>query len=81
MSSPEAHAPRFRPGDRVAVRAANPPGHVRTPFYVRGMWGVVEGIVMSGRRSLIKGYFSKLRWSWVRSCLRPVDADSLVRGP
>ena len=42
MSSPEAHAPRFRPGDRVAVRAANPPGHVRTPFYVRGMSGVVE---------------------------------------
>lgn len=42
MSSPEAHAPRFRPGDLVAVRAAYPPGHVRTPFYVRGMSGVVE---------------------------------------
>ena len=42
MSSPEAHAPRFRPGDRVAVRAAYPPGHVRRPFYVRGMSGVVE---------------------------------------
>ena len=29
-----------------------------------------NGAVMSGRRPLIKGYFSALRWSWVRSCLR-----------
>ena len=33
---------QFRPGDRVRVRAAYPPGHVRTPFYVRGHRGVVE---------------------------------------
>jgi nitrile hydratase len=33
---------RFRPGDRVQVRAAYPPGHVRTPFYIRGHSGVVE---------------------------------------
>jgi hypothetical protein len=42
MSSPEAVEPRFRPGDRVAVRAAYPPGHIRTPFYARGKSGVVE---------------------------------------
>lgn len=36
---PEA---RFLAGDRVAVRAAYPPGHVRTPFYIRGKAGVVE---------------------------------------
>ena len=35
-------AARFRPGDRVRVRAANPPGHVRTPYYIRGHTGVVE---------------------------------------
>jgi nitrile hydratase len=38
----EAAAPRFRPGDRVRVRAAHPPGHVRTPHYCRGQLGVVE---------------------------------------
>jgi nitrile hydratase subunit beta len=33
---------RFAAGDRVAVRRADPPGHVRTPFYIRGKAGVVE---------------------------------------
>ena len=33
---------RFRDGQRVRVRVAHPPGHVRTPFYVRGCTGVVE---------------------------------------
>ena len=33
---------RFRPGDRVRVRFARPPGHVRTPWYCRGHAGVVE---------------------------------------
>lgn len=32
------------PGDRVKVRRAFPPGHVRTPFYVRGREGVVESV-------------------------------------
>lgn len=36
---------RFAPGDRVAVRAAHPPGHVRTPRYTRGRRGVVERVV------------------------------------
>lgn len=35
---------RFAPGDRVSVRAAKPPGHVRTPYYVRGRCGVVERV-------------------------------------
>lgn len=37
-------AARFAPGDRVAVRATAPPGHIRTPHYVRGKAGVVERI-------------------------------------
>lgn len=36
--------PRFAPGDCVAVRRAFPPGHIRTPYYVRGAAGVVERI-------------------------------------
>jgi hypothetical protein len=37
-------APRYRPGDRVSVRLAFPPGHIRTPWYCRGKQGVVERI-------------------------------------
>jgi nitrile hydratase len=34
--------PRFKPGDAVTVRPAYPPGHIRTPHYIRGKSGVVE---------------------------------------
>ncbi len=33
---------RFRAGDRVAVRRADVPGHLRTPWYIRGHAGVIE---------------------------------------
>ncbi len=36
---------RFGVGARVRVRVAFPPGHVRTPFYIRGKTGVVERIL------------------------------------
>jgi nitrile hydratase subunit beta len=32
------------PGTRVRVRADDPPGHVRTPSYVRGQSGVIERV-------------------------------------
>ncbi|MEM6974475.1 MAG: SH3-like domain-containing protein [Pseudomonadota bacterium] len=35
---------RFQPGDRVRVRNGRAPGHIRTPFYVRGCIGRVERI-------------------------------------
>jgi nitrile hydratase subunit beta len=35
---------RFADGARVRVRVAWPPGHVRTPHYVRGRTGVVDGV-------------------------------------
>lgn len=31
-----------KPADRVRVRADSPPGHVRTPWYLRGKTGIVE---------------------------------------
>jgi hypothetical protein len=40
--SAAALAPRFRPGARVAVRFAEPPGHLRTPWYIRGKAGEIE---------------------------------------
>lgn len=33
---------RFQPGDRVRVRPDHPPGHIRTPHYIRGKVGAVE---------------------------------------
>jgi nitrile hydratase len=33
---------RFQTGDRVQVRDTDPPGHVRTPHYVRGHTGTIE---------------------------------------
>jgi nitrile hydratase len=35
---------RFKVGDRVRVMKAYPPGHIRTPFYIRGHTGTVERI-------------------------------------
>jgi nitrile hydratase beta subunit-like protein len=42
MTPPSAHAPRFKPGARVQVRRADPPGHIRTPWYIRGHTGEIE---------------------------------------
>jgi hypothetical protein len=47
----------------------------------RGKTPALDGIVMSGWRPLIKGYFSALRWSRVRSCLRPSFAENRIRWP
>ncbi len=38
----ETLAARFAVGDRVRVRVAHPPGHLRTPFYIRGQRGQIE---------------------------------------
>jgi nitrile hydratase len=35
---------RFAAGAPVRVRRADPPGHVRTPWYIRGRSGTVERI-------------------------------------
>lgn len=35
---------RFATGDRVTVRRSDAPGHLRTPFYIRGQAGVVERV-------------------------------------
>jgi nitrile hydratase len=35
---------KFKPGDRVRVRFEDRPGHIRTPWYVRGKSGWVERV-------------------------------------
>ncbi|MEM1382475.1 MAG: SH3-like domain-containing protein [Pseudomonadota bacterium] len=37
-----AAAPGFAPGDAVRVKAGAAPGHIRTPWYLRGRKGRVE---------------------------------------
>lgn len=39
-----APARRFEVGDRVVVKRAYPPGHRRTPYYIRGKKGVIERV-------------------------------------
>ena len=36
---------RFAQGDRVRVRDAHPPGHVRTPSFIRGHNGVITQVI------------------------------------
>lgn len=40
----EMNSTRFAVGDVVRVMRAYPPGHVRTPFYVRGKTGAIERV-------------------------------------
>jgi hypothetical protein len=40
----QAPSHRFNVGDKVAVKRAFPPGHRRTPMYIRGKQGVIERI-------------------------------------
>lgn len=37
-------AARFQPGDRVRVRFEERPGHIRTPYFLRGKLGRVERV-------------------------------------
>jgi nitrile hydratase len=41
-ADPSAVAPRFRAGDVVRVKRGAAPGHMRTPWYLRGRAGRVE---------------------------------------
>ena len=34
----------FSPGDKVKVLSTHPPGHRRTPYYIRGKTGEVERV-------------------------------------
>ena len=40
----DAPSRRFNVGDRVRVKRSFPPGHRRTPHYIRGKHGVVERV-------------------------------------
>jgi nitrile hydratase subunit beta len=39
-----AEQAKFKPGDRVTVRMEDRPGHIRTPWYIRGKRGWIERV-------------------------------------
>ena len=44
MNSTNSIAGQFKPGDRVKVKFEDRPGHIRTPWYIRGKSGCIEKI-------------------------------------
>ena len=44
MSRANSAGARFKRGDAVRVRAVEPPGHIRTPWYIQGRTGAVERV-------------------------------------
>jgi nitrile hydratase subunit beta len=44
VSQPNSPDPEFSVGDKVTIKHTFPPGHRRTPFYVRGKTGEIERI-------------------------------------
>jgi len=39
-----AQTGKFKPGDRVCVKFEDRPGHIRTPWYIRGKTGWIERV-------------------------------------
>lgn len=78
--------PRFVPGDVVHVRTGIAPGHIRTPWYLRGRTGRVERIcgafpnpeeLAYGRDGMPEKPLYRVRFTmaeiWGRDCDRPDD--------
>lgn len=84
--SPQAKPkPRFQPGDRVLVREGWPPGHVRTPAYLRGRRGVVLRIfgAFPNPEDLAYGRdgLPPRTNYWVQFAMREVWGEDGVYGP
>lgn len=78
--------PRFAPGDVVRVRTGSAPGHIRTPYYLRGHVGRIERIcgafpnpeeLAYGRDGLPTKPLYRVRFTmaeiWGAECDRPND--------
>ncbi len=76
----------YAAGERVRVRLAFPPGHVRTPWYVRGRTGTVERLcgtfenperLAYGRRGDPQRLY-RVRFEVAALWEEPRDADATV---
>ena len=73
---------RFSVGDRVRVRRAYPPGHVRAPYFTRGKVGEVQAIAGSYRNpeELAYGTYDGDRLPLYRVIFRQSDLWSDYEG-
>jgi nitrile hydratase len=73
---------RFSVGDRVRVRRAYPPGHVRAPYFTRGKVGEVQAIAGSYRNpeQLAYGITDAERLPLYRVIFRQSDLWSDYKG-
>jgi nitrile hydratase subunit beta len=85
--SPSAYTPapqrRFNVGDRVRVKAAHPPGHRRTPSYIRGKEGAIERIcgAFPNPEELAYGFDGEPRRVLYRVRFRQKDVWDGYEGP
>ena len=82
MRSSYAPAPghRFNVGDRVAVKSVFPPGHRRTPWYIRGKHGVIERIcgAFPNPEELAYGFDGEPAKGEIRAVAFSLDGGALV---
>lgn len=66
---------RFSTGDKVRVRRAYPPGHVRTPYFIRGRAGVVQALAGHYRNpeELAYGRYETAAIPLYRVCFHQTD--------
>ena len=76
-------APCYSAGDRVQVIAAHPPGHRRTPFYIRGKEGVIERYcgTFSNPEELAYGFNGSPKRHLYRVRFRQMDVWPGYNGP
>ena len=74
---------RFKVGDRVTVKALFPPGHRRTPFYIRGKSGEIERIcgAFPNPEELAYGFDGEPAKVLYRVRFRQKDVWPQYRGP
>ncbi len=78
---------KFKPGDRVKVRFEDRPGHLRTPWYIRGKSGWIERVhgeflnpesLAFGRDGLPKRTLYQVAFAPGEVWNKPDDRDKIV---
>ena len=74
---------RFDVGDRVVVKRSYPPGHRRTPHYIRGKTGVIERIcgAFPNPEELAYGFDGEPKKVLYRVRFRQKEVWPAYRGP
>ena len=73
----------FSPGDKVTVIRTHPPGHRRTPYYIRGRTGVIERVcgAFPNPEELAYGFDGLPRKTLYRVRFRQKEVWPDYRGP